>query len=345
MNILLVSHSGEIGGAQNFLLYLAEGLKEHKVYCIMPSLNNGLSQKMEAVGVECSKMKLHQVEIRSSQQMIDYIKEKQIDLVITNTSTVFDGGIAAFHAAVRHIWCIHELGINFAVKSIINQYSSMIVAASNSIKRDLEIDRTEVVHIGIKPKANPNGVSFNNVVLTVGGMSRRKTQITLLKAAPRVLEEIPDAQFVSVGGTWERDYYDRFYLERKRLGISKEQFVHHKKTDDIDQYYEFANVYVQTSAVEPFGLSIIEAMNNGVPVVATRSGGPEEIIEDGVNGFLLYPDDHKRIADKILYLLKNPKEAERIGTAGWDRVKEEFTFDQYIEKFKKVIEEVCKSQS
>ena len=85
-----------------------------------------------------------------------------------------------------------------------------------------------------------------------------------------------------------------------------------------------ANVFVNPGAVEGFGLATAEAMAWRLPVVATRSGGSADIIEDGVTGLLVDPSDHAGLADAILRLVSNRELAERLGDAAGARARERF---------------------
>ena len=85
-----------------------------------------------------------------------------------------------------------------------------------------------------------------------------------------------------------------------------------------------ADVVVLPSLAEPFGLVILEAMALGRPVVATRAGGPMEIIVDGGTGLLAKPSDPVSLASVLLRLLGCPEEAARMGAAGRLRFQERY---------------------
>jgi FMN phosphatase YigB (HAD superfamily) len=90
---------------------------------------------------------------------------------------------------------------------------------------------------------------------------------------------------------------------------------------------------------EPFGRVIIEALALGVPVVATAVGGPVEIIEDGVSGFLVPPADPGSIAQRTIGILTDRGLADRIRQGGSDRVQRAFSMDAYIREIERVYEE------
>src|SRR3989338_6755037 len=76
---------------------------------------------------------------------------------------------------------------------------------------------------------------------------------------------------------------------------------------DVEKFYAVSDLFMFASLRESFGLSIIEAMSSSVPVVSTRSGGPQEIIEDGKTGYLVGIKDVAEMADRAIDLLTNDK--------------------------------------
>jgi sucrose synthase len=111
------------------------------------------------------------------------------------------------------------------------------------------------------------------------------------------------------------------------------------RQDGAESYRIIADrrgVFVQPALFEAFGLTILEGMATGLPVFATQFGGPQEIIEDGKNGYLINPTQPELISQPILDFLlrceKNPSCWETLGNQAIVRVKERFTWDLYSEK-------------
>jgi len=99
------------------------------------------------------------------------------------------------------------------------------------------------------------------------------------------------------------------------------------------------DIYVHPSLLpEPFGLVVIEAMAAGKAVVATAHGGPCEIIEDGVSGYLIEPNNPQALAEKINLLLGQSELKHRIEKAGKRRVDEVFSVERYMEELEEVYE-------
>ena len=96
-------------------------------------------------------------------------------------------------------------------------------------------------------------------------------------------------------------------------------------SDNLSTHYAEASVALNFSASESFSNTCLDASAAGLPVVATRCGGPEEIIEDGVTGFLVSVGDVTAMAERMAWLLDHPLEAKTMGKAGQGLVAERFS--------------------
>lgn len=111
--------------------------------------------------------------------------------------------------------------------------------------------------------------------------------------------------------------------------------------NDVADLLAAATVHVSTSIQETFGRTLIEAMASGKPVVATRCGGPEEVVMDGETGFIVEPQNPQAVADAVIQLLNHPDMAWRFGQAGRARVEKYFTVQAYAGRIGEIITEVC----
>ena len=95
-----------------------------------------------------------------------------------------------------------------------------------------------------------------------------------------------------------------------------------------------------SSTPEPFGLTVIEGMAAGKPVVATAAGGVLDIIEDGVNGMLVPCKDSKAMARAILQILSDRDKAKKMGLAARRRVTEKFTVQHQVTAVQKLYDSI-----
>jgi glycosyltransferase involved in cell wall biosynthesis len=103
-------------------------------------------------------------------------------------------------------------------------------------------------------------------------------------------------------------------------------FTGRRQPDELRLYYSAADVAVTTPWYEPFGLTPLEAMACGVPVVGSAVGGIPHTVEDGVAGLLVPPRDPEALATALGMLLARPRLRDQMGRAGLARVHREFTW-------------------
>jgi glycosyltransferase involved in cell wall biosynthesis len=183
----------------------------------------------------------------------------------------------------------------------------------------------------------PNGVdldrfvpssssSADRYILFVGRLTMQKGVDIALRAFSVLLRLCPDVRLIVVGDGDLALYYQRV---ARYLGLSSQvSFVGWKTDQSLVKLYQEATIVVMPSFYEPFGMVALEAMACGRPVVVTRTGGLVEIVEDGVNGYLVPPGDYLQLAQRIATLLLNPNRATRFGEAahlramsfGWEKI-------------------------
>lgn len=101
----------------------------------------------------------------------------------------------------------------------------------------------------------------------------------------------------------------------------------------VNAIQRFSNIIIQKSTKEGFCLAVTEALWKQTPVVASNVGGIPIQIEDGVNGFLLEPQDNEGFADRIIHLLKNPKEGKELGKQAKETVCEKFLITRLLSDY------------
>jgi len=156
-----------------------------------------------------------------------------------------------------------------------------------------------------------------------------------LQAARRIKDARPDTRFAVVGGALNAawlphvaGYEETVRALARRLGLDGAlAFVPHRA--DVAAAYAGLDVVVCPSVREPFGMVVIEAMAAGRPVVASDSGGPLEILEDGRTGVLFETGNAKALADAVLRLLDDPARRAQLATLAQTEVARRFHRDRY----------------
>lgn len=152
-------------------------------------------------------------------------------------------------------------------------------------------------------------------ILCVGRLDDPRKHIELLlEAYARLPAEVRDRAKLVLAGSANPP--PTFWQRVTTLSLGQRvSFIERPDADALLSLYQHANVFVLPSDEEGFGMVVIEAMACGVPVVATRCGGPDGIITDGVDGYLVSRDDATAMSARLAELLQNPVRNAAMGTA------------------------------
>ena len=158
---------------------------------------------------------------------------------------------------------------------------------------------------------------------------------TLIKSIPLVLKEFADAKFIIAGEGEQKEYLMNLAKSLKVFDATR--FVGWIPNDKLPKYLASSDVYVSTSLSDS-GLSAgtAEAMACGLPVVITDFGDNRKWVEDGVNGFIVPLKDPKALAEKIIYLLKNPDIRKEFGMRNRRIIEERNNYYKEMEKMEKI---------
>jgi len=110
----------------------------------------------------------------------------------------------------------------------------------------------------------------------------------------------------------------------------------------VNSVQRFSDVIIQKSTKEGFCLAVTEALWKGTPVVASNVGGIPIQIEDGQNGFLLEQKDTEGFADRIIHLLKNPKESKNLGQNAKETVRQKFLITRLLSDYLYMLNAIMK---
>jgi glycosyltransferase involved in cell wall biosynthesis len=189
-------------------------------------------------------------------------------------------------------------------------------------------------------------------VLFVGRLEKRKGILDLFQAIPSVLAQVPNVRFIIAGS--DNSINDRF-LERTGMNYpnyfaanqpelgARVHFTGFVSEERLHELYRASDLFVAPSIYESFGLIYLEAMNYAKPVIGCRSGGVPEVIDDGLTGLLVDPQDPTALAEAIISLLQRPDRLREMGIAARKRLLEEFTHVQMARRFARAYRKVIGS--
>jgi len=359
-DFLFVQSTTEIGGAESALLNLFTHSAELRARSLVANLgfaSGDLPARLRAVGAEVVDLPRARLRdplgsARTLGALRGLVRSRGARVVVGNGAhpQIF-GGLTARLAGVKSVFLVNmihaaPLWKNDLLDAVaLRSPCDLMLAISRASQATLEKLRPDVevrlFHWGTPLRTVTDeearaaraelGVGPEEVLAGVfGRLQRWKAQDVFVEAAARVAAARPRARFAVVGGSvfgLEPEYFDELRATAAARGLDGRLVFTGFRTD-VARLMAACDVVCHTSRVpEPFGLVVIEAMGLGRPVIATRGGGPSEIITDEGQGVLVPPDDPGALAAAITALADDPERRRRMGARAIERVKESFTID------------------
>jgi glycosyltransferase involved in cell wall biosynthesis len=167
------------------------------------------------------------------------------------------------------------------------------------------------------------GLDNCTLIVCTGNMhSDVKGHHTLIEAARLICAKFPQVRFVLIGDGKKRAEFESKVSE---LGLQP-NFLFLGSRQNVPEILSCCDMAVLPSQAEGFSNALLEYMAVGLPTVATDVGGNPEVIENGVNGLLVRPNDPTALAEAISSLLENPHFASQLGSAAQEQVRRHFDF-------------------
>ena len=223
-----------------------------------------------------------------------------------------------------------------------------LVACSNSLAETLSTfapdcrDRIHVVHNGVDADTLARESKEKNLVrdtvgdfpfiLNIGTFEHKKGQDVLVRAFQDVHRRFPSYRLVLIGRSGEVEASVRELIIE--LGLANNVIlVKDLPHENVAAFIANATLFVLSSRKEAFPVAILEVGALGLPVVSTAVDGVPEILVDGVNSYLVQPDDPGSLANAILRMLENPADAERMAAELKDRVTSRYSWTRALTQY------------
>jgi glycosyltransferase involved in cell wall biosynthesis len=186
---------------------------------------------------------------------------------------------------------------------------------------------------GAAPSLRGDGAAL--LVGLVGRLAWEKGVDVFLSVASRVLPEFPGARFVVVGEGPDREKLERTIDELK----IRESLQMLGRRDDMPAVYASFDIMVSSSRQEGLPMAILEGMASSVPLVATSVGEVPTVVQDGITGLIVPPDNVERLAAAILELLRDEPKRKRFGAAARELIEEEYSAERMTADYLRVYDE------
>ncbi len=363
VNILQISSASSFGGGERYVADLTNSLTDHghTVYAALrprSPLIRHLRLPPERVLILPLRNAL---DVLSAHALDRFVRRQQIQVVHAHMAR--DYSLASYAArrnrqtkfvATRHV--LFEL--SRAHRHTLSR-AARVIAVSQAVAKEL---RSQGIIEDSKIATVPNGIDVERfaracagfdraqflrsmglpvdclLVGSVGELRTLKRHDDFIRAAARVAEKFPEAHFVLAGvdATGEvRQQLERLVGE---LGL-RERFHFLGWVDEAEELLCAMDVFVSASETESFGLAIVEAMAAGTAVVATRTEGAQEVIDDQETGLLVPVGDVEAIAENVTELLTDSTKRSEIAARAQAAASSRFGLKRMIDEIERIYEE------
>jgi glycosyltransferase involved in cell wall biosynthesis len=364
VKILHIISSGGMYGAEAVIVNMSRALNQTAHSSVLGVFSNSANPNLQ----------LHQAAAREGIESHLIPCEGQIDRTVTAslrelaTRTKADlvhahgykADIYAYFAFLRtgaplvstcHTWYDNDRLVTLygmADRLVLRKYAA-VVAVSVAVKQRLlkagvREDKIHLVRNGIDlspfddaPPSLRNGLPAGAppIVGLIGRLAVEKGVDIFLRAAARVLAELPSTRFVVIGEGPDRDKLESLIDELK----IRESVSMLGRRDDMPSVYASLDIMVSSSRTEGLPMAILEGMASSLPIVATAVGEVPTVVLDGSTGVLVPPENVVELASAIEKLLKNRAEQTRLGTAARKRIEDEFSADRMTADYLRVYQQ------
>lgn len=364
--ILYLITQSEWGGAGRYVFDLATNFKD-KNYDVEVAAggNEELFDKLKNYGVKTYKIKNLVRPISSTKDLAAYWEIKKLlnqtkpDILHLNSSKAgVIGAIAGRHAGVKKIiYTVHGFVFNepmsklkkfiyLNAEKLSARYKDKLICVSDFDKQaGLEnkiaaVQKFITIHNGLPnlsflPKDQARielGLPTDQLVIgTIANLYPTKGLIYFIRAAEIIAKKVPDAFFKIVGFGQQQD---ELRAEINKAGLDNCFLIGPKS--DAYRYLKAFDIFVLPSVKEGLPFAIMEAMQAGLPIIATNVGGITEMITDNYSGLLVPPAQPQALADAIFELIGDKSLAKDLGTKAKIDVEKKFNLQNMLSETEKV---------
>lgn len=276
----------------------------------------------------------------SLMQMARWIREQQFDVMHTHMSRAHTFGVlmrmmtgtpvvaTAHQCSLQLHWRLNNFVIANSQSTANYQRRVNLVSANQlatvycftNLERFKNIQPLDVTIV--RRQMRLKGNEF--LVGVVGDVIARKGHRYLFEAMPEIIRHVPNFKLVLLGRFERKERYVRKLrqLQKQEPMLNRVKWLGLR--NNVQDFMAAFDLCVVPSVKEPLGLVALEALAAETPVVASRTGGLPEIVEDGVNGLLVPPKNPKKLAEAIISLAHQQERRIQMGKAGREMVDEQF---------------------
>lgn len=355
-NILFIVRTMGLGGTENVVLQLCEILLGRVNKIVVCSSGGVHEQKLQALGIShylipdvASKNPLDM--LKTFQSIKSIIRKENINIVHSHHR------MAAFYAEIsspKSVIKVANAHNTFQDKKKLTQFAyrnTKVVAVGEMVKKNLveffkiPDSQVSVIHNAVKPfdgdvktvEALKREKKERHILIgNIGRLSEQKGMRYFIDAAEIVTKSHPEVRFVIVGDGELKEQLHEYVKSKQLLDV----FLFLGYRNDIQNVISQLDFIVLSSLWEGLPLTPIEAYSVGKTVIGTAVDGTQEIIRDGVDGYLIEPRNASQIAEKMIVLIDQPEIRKKMELQAIQCYQNEFSFEKLKQSYLHYYEEL-----
>lgn len=208
--------------------------------------------------------------------------------------------------------------------------ADVVIAVSHAIARQVQNQRPIVVYSGVQAREECSSIGKREKTSIVVGAASRLVDIKglsdLIRAMASLCPEFSNLRLEIAGEGPERENLE---AEVRRLHLTDRiRFLGWHR--EMEPVFSSWDIFAMPSLTEGFPMAALEAMAQGLPIVASNVGGLPELVDDGETGYLVPPSDPEALARRLRPLVVDAEHRQKMGAAGCRRVREQFSIGRMV---------------
>jgi glycosyltransferase involved in cell wall biosynthesis len=338
----LVTCAEESAAQVHIILELAKGLdpREYETYCCFLSGSGSLASDLRSAGVPTYDLRsksFHKASTAFSfHRLLCNLRPAILHDHYGGPASRAIARLAGVHSIILHAHSRIPSQQRRRPWTSSSIFADRVIASSRAVASCIRDGSTTVVYPGLNQSASTRRTESTNVIGTVGRLSEEKGTRYLIRAMGLLRESFPALRLEVVGAGPEREKLEALVVAMELTSCVR--FLGWQQ--DVQKYLEGWDLCVLPSIEEGFGLAAVEAMASGLPVIASRVGGLEEVIVDGETGWLVEPRNAEALAQRIRFALHHGSRRNQVAEAGRQFAAEHFSAEAMVEKIREIYDDL-----
>lgn len=349
MNITFITSTLHSGGSERVMSLLANNLSErgHKVEIICINKHIVYYPIDKEVILTFAEDIIGRSIIKKTLWLRQYVKKKKPDILIAFMLEVYCLTLTALIGIKVPIVSSERVDPHFFGKAkgflrwILLRRTTHLVVQTQQIKSYFSEklqEKTTIIPNPVTEKVYEiQATEKKKRLIAVGRLAYQKNYTMLFDVMKRIILEFPDYHLFIYGEGPERNVYEQEIAEK---GLIKSVSMP-GKTEHILEEMNCSEIFVMTSDFEGMSNAMLEAICIGLPVITTNVSGAKDLIEDGVNGYIVEKGDTDGFTDALRKLLSNENLRIKMGNANRSKA-QDFKINRIVDQWEYLIKMICK---